>query len=222
MTFASKAFSAFNRLKAFTGLPAGIEVMNPYKETEVKRVLKLFLNNYYNDFSARTLVLGINPGRFGGGITGIAFTDPIKLETECGIKNSFEKKPELSAGYIYKMIDAYGGATKFYSRFFISSVCPLGFTLKGKNMNYYDDKNLEKAVAHHSIEWIKTMLSFPSNKEVCFCLGEGENYKYLLKLNEQHKFFGKVISLPHPRFIMQYKRKRVDEYLGIYLEKLRG
>jgi len=218
LTVASKAYKVFTSLKSFTDLPKGIEVMNPYKEPEVKLVIKLFLDKYYNDKNERTLILGINPGRFGGGVTGIAFTDPIKLEIECGIKNSFEKKPELSAGFIYQMIHAFGGVEKFYSHFFLNSVCPLGFTKDGKNMNYYDDRNLEKAVAHHSVDWIKAMLSFPANKEVCFCLGEGENYKYLLKLNDQHKFFRKVVSLPHPRFIMQYKRKRLQEYIQVYKE----
>jgi hypothetical protein len=26
--------------------------------------------------------------------------------------------------------------------------------------------------------------------------------------------------LPHPRFIMQYRRKRLNEFIGIYKEKL--
>ncbi len=39
----------------------------------------------------RYLILGINPGRFGGGITGIPFTDPIRLQNICGIENDFQK-----------------------------------------------------------------------------------------------------------------------------------
>ncbi len=220
MTFASKAYKAFIHLETFRGLPKGIDVMNPYREKEVSRVTKLFLDKYYNDNNERTLILGINPGRFGGGVTGIAFTDPVKLETECGIPNSLEKKPELSAGFIYKMIHAYGGVQQFYSRYFLSSICPLGFTKEDVNMNYYDDRSLQAAVEPHSIGWINVMLSFPANKEVCYCLGEGDNFKYLSKLNEQHGFFKKIIPLSHPRFIMQYKRKKVDEYVASYLEKL--
>ena len=79
-----------------------------------------FYEKYYNDNNERYAFFGINPGRFGGGVTGIPFTDPIRLEKICGIPNDFEKKQELSSVFIYDMIDAFGGAAKFYKRFYIS------------------------------------------------------------------------------------------------------
>jgi hypothetical protein len=39
-------------------------------------------------------------------------------------------------------------------------------------------------------------------------------------LNEEYKFFKKVIPLAHPRFIMQYRRKKIAEYVNDYREKL--
>ena len=44
-----------------------------------------------------TLILAINPGRLGAGVTNIAFTDPVHLERDCGIANDFPKREELSA-----------------------------------------------------------------------------------------------------------------------------
>jgi hypothetical protein len=44
------------------------------------------------------------------------------------------------------VINAYGGPAVFYKRFFIGSVCPLGFVKNGKNINYYDDKELQQTV----------------------------------------------------------------------------
>jgi hypothetical protein len=35
-------------------------------------------------------------------------------------------------------------------------------------------------------------------------------------LNEEEGFFEKLLVVEHPRFIMQYRRKRVDEFLGKY------
>ena len=32
-------------------------------------------------------------------------------------------------------------------------------------------------------------------------------------LNAEMKFFDKIVPLPHPRFIMQYKLKKKDEYI---------
>ncbi len=159
------------------------------------------------------MILGINPGRFGGGLTGVPFTDPIKLEEFCGIKNTLQKKPELSAEFIWKVIFEMGGPEQFFSRFYINSVFPLGFTKDGKNLNYYDIPALQKIAEPYSVQSIKTQLEFGINRELAFCLGEGQNFKVLNKLNLAHGFFKEVIPLSHPRFIMQYRRKFVDDYM---------
>ncbi len=121
-------------------LPDGVEWLNPlrtYPETRV--VFQAFLERFYADEAPRTLILGINPGRFGGGITNIAFTDPVLLEQVYGISNGFEKRAELSAQFVHRVIDAYGGSAAFYQRYYINSICPLGFVKGGKNYNYYDE-----------------------------------------------------------------------------------
>ncbi len=118
------------------------------------------------------------------------------------------------------MIAAYGGPEIFYRHYFISSVCPLGFTHNGININYYDDKKLEKAVTPFIIKSIEQMLKLGTNRQVCYCIGEGKNFNFLTKLNEQQKWFDSIRSLPHPRFIMQYRRKRVGEYVEVYLKEL--
>src|SRR6185436_12464588 len=95
-------------------LPKGIHVMNPYKDPYTLSLCEKFYRKYYDDENLRTLIVGINPGRFGSGTTGISFTDPIKLEIRCGITNTLPKKPELSADFIYMMIEAFGGTEEFY------------------------------------------------------------------------------------------------------------
>ncbi|HMT30899.1 MAG TPA: DUF4918 family protein, partial [Bacteroidia bacterium] len=133
-----KFFNFLTSLDPQFELPQGIQFINPYQDVHVKAVLKQFCDTYYSKSSKRILILGINPGRFGGGITGISFTDPIALESACHIKNSFEKRNELSSKFIYEMIHRWGGTEKFYKHFLLSAVCPLGF-LKGEtNYNYYD------------------------------------------------------------------------------------
>src|SRR5687767_6226571 len=64
-------------------LPPGIEVMHPFLDAETARIVEVFYNKYYGDDNPRYCIIGINPGRFGGGVTGIPFTDPIRLEKEC-------------------------------------------------------------------------------------------------------------------------------------------
>lgn len=220
MTLSEKIIQFNKSLVITSALPEGVDVLNPYQDKSTFEITKQFYTKYYSDNLPRTLILGINPGRFGGGITGVPFTDPIKLEKYCGIENTFQKKAELSADFMYQMITAYGGAEKFYSTFYIGAISPLGFTKDGKNLNYYDIKSLQEALQSFIIGSLQTQLAFGINTDVCLCLGEGENFKYLNKINKEHSFFKKIIPLPHPRFIMQYRRKRIDEYVGIYLKEL--
>ena len=94
---------------------------------------KQFYNRFYNDTNKRIYLIGINPGRFGGGTTGIAFTDPINLQVKCEIENKFAKKQELSSDFIYKLIDEFGGVENFFSKFYLTALYPLALIKDGKN-----------------------------------------------------------------------------------------
>lgn len=202
-------------------LPREVEIMNPFTDKLSWQLTTAFYNKFYADGRGRQFIFGINPGRFGGGVTGIPFTDPIRLENECGIKNELAKKAELSSLFVYAVIDAYGGAEKFYGDFFVTALSPLGFTKDGLNLNYYDDKELLKHSKPFIIDCIRKQLdTIATNRDYCFCLGEGTNYKIFSKLNEEHGFFKEIIPLPHPRWVMQYRRKRVGEFVEMYVSKL--
>jgi len=220
MPLAKKILSFFKQLKIEVGLPKGVEVLNPYGDKYTFQLCEQFYSKYYNDEYKRHLIIGINPGRLGGGLTGIPFTDPHKLETFCSIPNNLKKKSELSADFIYSVITAIGGPEKFYSRFYFSSVSPLGFTMDGKNLNYYDITKLQSALRPFIINCLSQQLGFGMNQDVCFVLGEGKNYSFMKVLNDEFQFFKKLVPLPHPRFIMQYKRKKLEEYKELYVQAL--
>jgi hypothetical protein len=223
MTFADKVIT-FNRNLHYTGktLPKGIRVMNPFRESpEVMPVVEQFYGKYYNDHRKRHLILGINPGRFGAGATGIPFTDPKRLASECGISFGGKVTHEPSSVFIYDVINAYGGPESFYGDFFINSPCPLGFTTasgeKETNYNYYDSKELLAAVDEYILQNIKSLIALGIYTDVCFCFGTGKNFDYLSRKNEEHKFFDTLIPLEHPRFIMQYKSRQKDQYILKYI-----
>lgn len=229
-TFADKII-AFNEQVEFTGsLPEGIRIMNPFKENpEVLALSGAFYKKFYNDNQQRHLILGINPGRFGAGVTGVPFTDSHRLKNECGLPYAGKDTYEPSAVYIYEMIHAFGEAAAFYQHFYINSVCPLGFTSikdngKEVNYNYYDSKKLTDAVYDFMVWNIKTQISMGVSTDVCFCFGTGQNEKFLIKLNDKMSFFKKIVALEHPRYIMQYKSKSkqmyIDKYLSAFSEVL--
>lgn len=219
-TFGDQAYHFFNQLRIKEALPKGIKCLLPFKDTEVQKVNQLFFKKYYNDHQVRKMIIGINPGRFGAGVTGINFTDPVNCARVLKIENTFEKRSELSSDFIYKVIDSLGGPEVFFSTFFITSVSPIGFTLDNKNLNYYDNKTLQSQLNEFIVQSLKTQLKFGIDRKAVYCLGEGKNYKFISELNNRYSFFEKIVPLAHPRYIMQYKRKELESYIEYYLTVL--
>ncbi len=198
-----------------------VDVLYPFGDENVIEAVSSFYRKFFNDSKPRTLLIGINPGRNGGGVTGIPFTDPIKLEEICGLPNPFDKKAELSSNFIYEMIDHLGGTNSFYNSFLITSVCPLGFTKNGKNLNYYDEKWLQETLETYMVDNLKWHLDLVKTKTV-LSLGQGKNIAYLEYINKKYNLFDEVLALPHPRWILQYRRKRLPEFLEMYRDVLAG
>ncbi len=203
-------------------LPRGVEVLCPYTEPAVQQVTRQFFQRFFRDKQPRKLILGINPGRLGAGITGINFTAPRQLSENCGIAHPLGNQSELSAEFIYTVIARYGGPETFYRHWLIGSVCPLGFIRNGRNLNYYDEPALLEKVKPFIIEQISRQTELAGRPEVCICLGEGKNLRILQQLNSTHQWFREIHPLPHPRFVMQYKRKELENYIRLYLDRLRA
>jgi hypothetical protein len=218
MTFADKVINFHFNLKSEFKLPSKVEILNPFSVDATRETFKTFYKKFYSDNDSRVYLFGINPGRFGAGLTGISFTDPIRLEKECGIENYFKKLPELSSVFIYEVIHAYGGVKRFFKDVYINAVCPVGFIKAGINMNYYDDKQLYKLAKPFIIETLRLQTEFGMRNGTLICVGEGTNYKCLHEINKEHKIFENVIALPHPRWIMQYRRKTMGEYVKRYVD----
>ncbi len=221
--FADKVIAFNRRLNFKEELPGGIRIMNPFRESkQAVTISEQFYRKYYNDSGERHLILGINPGRFGAGLTGIPFTDPKKLAEVCNIP--YEGKPahEPSSVFVYDMIAAYGGPSLFYRSFFINSVCPLGFTIdkpggKSVNYNYYDSRELLDAVHPFIVRSVRQLIKLGVHTDLAFCFGTGKNEQFLRKLNENYRFFKEIVPLEHPRFIMQYKLRQKQMYISKYL-----
>ena len=64
-------------------------------------------------------------------------------------------------------------------------------------------------------------MSFPQAKPNIICIGTGKNLKYLEAFNKKHDCFESIEVVPHPRWVMQYRRKEKQKYIDVYLEALK-
>lgn len=224
MTFANRAINYYLGLKEPTDLPTGVSALNPYATMVVQDIVEQFYTKFYSDNNPRVFILGINPGRFGAGVTGLSFTSPQNLARYCGIPNNLSPTPELSSRFVYRVIEAFGGVEAFYGRFFLSSLYPLALVKDGPkggplNYNFYDDKITTSTLWPVMIDGLREQIRFGCDQRTVICFGR-KNEGFLKKLNDETGFFGNIVSLDHPRYILQYKSKYVEQYVDTYLQVL--
>jgi len=224
-SFASQVIDFHSDLRLTKSLPNGIKVLNPFEQNEeVLSILSTFYRKFYDDRNQRKLIVGINPGRLGAGVTGIPFTDTKRLSGICGIDMETVTTHEPSSVFIYDLIEKYGGPEKFYGKYYINSVCPLGFVQRNKkgnwiNCNYYDYKPLFLALKDFIIDSLRTQIGFGIDTDTCYVLGK-KNASFFADINEEMRFFGRIVALDHPRYIVQYRSKYKADYLEEYLKHL--
>ena len=228
-TFAQKVIQFDENLSNISiELPEGFKIINPFNGDKKETVYKIstsFYKKFYNDRNNRHLILGSSPAHRGTAVTGVPFEDALHLQKETGIIIDKFYINKSSSGFLYEVIEKYGGCEKFYSDFYMNFVCPIGIVKtnsKGKNVNcnYYDNNKLQETLYSLIINSIKSQINFGIDTSVCYCIGSGKNYDFMTKINNKYHFFKKIIPLEHPRFIMQYNLKHKDEFLKKYLEAL--
>lgn len=209
-------------------LPENYQIINPFNgenKEKIKEITQSFYKKYYNDNNKRILILGSTPARKGTALTGIPFEDANHLYKMTGIMIDDFYINKSSSDFLYQVMEQYGGIDKFYKDFLMNFVCPLGITKinsKGNkiNCNYYENKEIESALYEFIVDSLRKLISFGIDTSICYCIGSGENFKFLTKINEKYNFFGKIIPLEHPRFIMQYNSKEKDKYINKYVDAL--
>lgn len=201
-------------------LPKGFSILDPYRHDDVVDVVRQFCAKYYAGNRKRIAVWGINPGRFGGGVTGLSFTDPTALVDLLGLKTPISGRRELSAEFVSMVIEAYGGPKAFYRDFYLSALSPLGFEAGGKNINFYDDADLARRIAPVIRAWMLEQHALGLVQDRCLVLGTGKLRDYMERTLRQDLPYRTVDYLEHPRFIMQYRRQRLPEFVDKYVDTL--
>ena len=209
-------------------LPSGFKLINPYNglnKEKINDIANRFYNKFYNDNIPRRLIIGSSPARRGTALTGVPYEDIEHLQNITGVYLDKFYVNKSSSNFLYDVIEEFGGSDKFYSKFYMNFVCPLGivrinFNGKEVNCNYYENKKVQDILYSFIVESIKKQVEFGIDTSVVYCIGSGENYSFLTKLNNEYKWFNKIIPLEHPRFIMQYNSKKRPEYMKKYLDAL--
>ena len=210
-----EVLKGFNLINAFNGVN---------KDT-IKHVLHKFYTKYYNDTDKRFMILGSSPARRGTALTGVPFEDVNHLQKDTGISIDAFGANKRSSSFLYEVMEEYGGRQNFYKQFYMSFVCPLGIekiNLKGNwvNCNYYENAALKKCLHPFIIDSLRRQIDFNIDTTVCFCIGSGENFKFLTNINNEHHFFDTIVPLEHPRFIMQYNANRKEKFMQKYVNTL--
>lgn len=219
-SYASAIARFLTEVEPPSGLPRGVEVLNPYLDPEVQRVVRAMVRRYYVAAPPRLSVWGINPGRFGAGLTGLSFTDPWAVAHQLALPTTLVGRRELSAEFISDVIDAYGGPSAFYHDVYLGAVSPLGYVENGINVNFYDTPELLEAVTPYAIACMKQQLACGLRTDVAVVLGSGKLKQAVERRINPHVGIQRIVYLEHPRFIMQYRRSQRSAYVDRYVDTL--
>ena len=201
-------------------LPDSVEVLRPYRNATVRAAVRHLCETFYSDAPPRLSIWGINPGRFGAGLTGLAFTDPFAWSNDLRFESCITGRRELSAEFVYRVIAAYGGPMAFYRDFYLSALSPLGFVRGTSNLNFYDDPELLRVMVPLIQRWTKKQISFGLRTDSTVVLGTGKLRHCMEEYVRTQCGFSNVVYLEHPRFIMQYRRRQVESYIQKYVDTL--
>ncbi|WP_283679518.1 uracil-DNA glycosylase family protein [Lentilactobacillus sp. Marseille-Q4993] len=229
MTFADEVLSFQEKLSNFKiGLPKGYTLINPYSGVNkilVKQVSSIFYKKYYDDNRKRRLIIGSSPARRGTAITEIPFEDAEDIAKETGLSPAGFHISKASSSFLKSIMTEYGGKPKFYQNFYLSFVFPLGISRTNSNnhevnCNFYESSQLRELLTPYIKTFLEAQLNLGIDTSVCYCIGSGDNYKFLSKINDSCGFFKEIIPLEHPRFITQYNSKNVEMYKQKYISAL--
>ena len=229
-TTAQKILEFYDSLKNVgINLPEKHRLINPFtgaNQQQIAQIIHRFYHRYYHDDKRRFMILGSSPARRGTALTGVPFEDFNHLQKDTGISLDAFGANKRSSSFLYEVMEEYGGRQNFYKQFYMSFVCPLGIekiNLKGNwvNCNYYENAVLKKCLYPFIVDSLRRQIDFNIDTSVCFCIGSGENFKFLTNINNEHHFFDAIVPLEHPRFIMQYNSNRKEEFMQKYVNIFR-
>ena len=88
------------------------------------------------------------------------------------------------------------------------------------NSNYYETNVIKDRLMPFIVASLQEQIKLGVDTSVCYCIGSGENFKVLTSINQTYHFFGSIVPLEHPRYVMQYHFKDRAHYIQKYVAAL--
>ncbi|MCE5361045.1 uracil-DNA glycosylase family protein [Candidatus Igneacidithiobacillus taiwanensis] len=174
--------------------------------------LEAFWQHYVPDPLPQTVILGLNPGRFGAGQTGIPFVDFRSLSALLPEASLPKQDSEPSATFFHRVVQ-HIGAEKFYRMFYVSNVSAVGYLRDGKNCNYPDLPELARpTVARNFAEEMGLLRP----KRIIALGREVEASAQALFPDGSVR----ISHLPHPSWIMTYRLREAQSWVRRYAQML--
>ena len=107
----------------------------------------------------------------------------------------------------------------FFSKLFLTALYPFAITKDGKNYNYYDERELATRLRSAIVQNIRKQIEFGARRDLAILLGK-KNAEFFSTINDEYKFFRRIVVFEHPRYIMQYRLKKIDYYIKKYLDTI--
>ena len=174
-----------------------------------------YYERYVSEKPNKIVLCGLNPGRFGAGLTGVPFID-FKSLSEM-IPEVDRQETENSAQFFFEVIKKIG-VEKFYENCYVTNVSKFGYSRKSssKNVNYPELPEIaqnwlfQKFIDEMNL--IKPKLIIPLSKNV-------EGTLKMLSQNQQLNF--KIGDrLNHPSWIMIYRQKDENKWIKKYVDRI--
>jgi len=173
-----------------------------------RQVMDDFWRRFYPEELPRHVICGLNPGRFGAGLTGVPFTD---FQTLSRWMPSVERQDTEPSAQFFAQVVAAVGVEAFFRRFYVTNVSAVGYVKDGRNLNYHDlPAGALEVVERRFVEEMEIV-----RPQQIIALGRQveRSIKRLMP--------NVVVSyLPHPAWVSTYRKAAQHDWIERYLRVL--
>ncbi len=197
---------------AFAGLlqERGITMLREF--LPYRPIAEQFWQQYVPEPLPQTVIVGLNPGRLGAGLTGIPLLDFRSLANLLPDTQLPRNETEPSANFFHRVVQNIG-AEKFYREFYVSNVSAVGYVRDNKNCNYPDLPDAAQRIIEQ--RFLDEMAVLAPKRIIA--LGRE------VEATVQRLFSGGSVTishLPHPSWIMTYRLREAQSWVRRYTQML--